>query len=138
MLEKITKKTHPIEWALILKALPSYRKRSAFLSIQDTVSLSGRYWDGGSRTVWHIINGNSVEQVPSRNDFPFIAPDIEVDLNNFELPGVLITVVSSGTFCGKPSFAHVYISPKGYCNTSCKDLSCSNCEALKNYSKNLN
>ena len=110
MFEKITKKTHPREWAIILKALPSYRKRSAYLSFQDKVSLSGRYWDGGSRTVWHIITGSLVNQVPSRSDFPFTAPpDTEIDLANPN-DGAKVMVISSGTFCGKPSTAHLYLS----------------------------
>lgn len=107
MFETITKKSHPKEWAIIKKALPNYRKRTATIAITDKVSLYGRYWDGGSRTTWYIIRGNSVEQVQSRNDYPFTAPDQEVDLTNPK-DGTVVMVVSSGTFCGKPATATLY------------------------------
>jgi len=108
-METITKKSHPKEWAIIIKALPNYRKRSAFLHANQTsVTLHGRYWDGGSRTTWHIIRGNLVEQVPSRNDYPFTSPETEIDLRNPN-DGVSVMVVSSGTFCGKPSTASLYM-----------------------------
>ena len=110
MFETITKKTHPKEWAIIKKVLPNYRKRTAIMNYQDSVEFHGRYWDGGSRTVWYILRGNLVDQVPSRNDYPFTAKELEVDLVNPNDGGVSVIVVSAGTFCGKPATACLYIN----------------------------
>jgi len=108
-MEKITQKSHPKEWAIIKKVLPNYRKRSAYIHRQSSVSLYGRYWDGGSRTVWYIVRGSLVEIAPSRNDSPLTAPDIEINLDN-QNDGVTVMVVSSGTFCGKPATASLYLA----------------------------
>lgn len=102
MIETITKKTHPREWAIIKKVLPNYRKRIAHLSIQKSTTLYGRFWNGGSKTVWFLLRNGQTEQVAARNDYPFTAPDIEVDLTDGTI------AISTGTFCGKASSACLY------------------------------
>jgi hypothetical protein len=78
---EITKKSHPAEWRLILLAFPNYRKRTANVVETENTTLHGRYWDGGSISRYAIIGpAKTVNQIPNRNDFPFTAPDIEVDL----------------------------------------------------------
>ena len=100
--ETITKKTHPKTWALIERTITNYRKRSATLHIQDDVSLTGRFWDGGSRTDWTLTKNNTITAVALRSDFPFTAPDKDVDLTDGTI------AISSGTFCGKTATASVY------------------------------
>ena len=102
----ITKNTHPKEWAILTKYCPSYRKRRAFFTVTESVALSGRYWDGGSKTNWRIIKDGTIQQISDRQDFPFSAPDTTVDL----LDGTI--VIATGTFCGKTSTAHIYLYRK--------------------------
>lgn len=42
---EITKKTHPKEWALILKAFPNYRKRSANIveTLRELIDVKEKY-----------------------------------------------------------------------------------------------
>ena len=101
--ERITKKTHPKTWALIVRTITNYRKRSATLHIQDDVTLTGRFWDGGSRTDWTLTKNNTITAVASRSDFPFTTSDKDVDLTDGTI------AISSGTFCGKTATASVYM-----------------------------
>jgi hypothetical protein len=103
---EITKKSHPAEWRLILLAFPNYRKRTANVVETENTTLHGRYWDGGSISRYAIIGlAKTVNQIPNRNDFPFTAPDIEVDLMDGR------QVVQCGVFCGKPGQAYLYRKP---------------------------
>lgn len=104
----ITKKSHPVEWALILKAFPTYRKRSALIITTDSTSLSGRYWSDGSISRYSVLHPGNPDAVSlgNRNDYPFTAPDVEVNL----LDGT--QVIQCGVFCGKPGQAYLYRGPK--------------------------
>jgi hypothetical protein len=102
-IETITSTTHPKEWALIKEAFPGYRKRRANLVRVESVTLSGRYWDGGSISRYCVVTGGvTFKHIPQRSDFPFTAPDIEVELNGDTV------VIQWGIFCGKPSQAYLY------------------------------
>ena len=99
----ITKSSHPAEWALILRCFPSYRKRKANIVETESTELSGRYWDDGSKSVYRIIHVHGeIVDLGDRSDYPFQAPDIEVDL----LDGT--QVVQCGIFCGRPGQAYLY------------------------------
>lgn len=100
--ERITKKSHPKTWALLTRTLHNYRKRSATLHIQDDVSLTGRFWDGGSKTDWILTKNGTTQTVAPRNDFPFTTPDKDVDLTDGTI------AISTGTFCGKSATASIY------------------------------
>jgi hypothetical protein len=102
MYDKIDK--NHTAWKLLKKALPSYRKRSAYLAEVESVILSGRFWSGGSRDEYTVIGiDGTVKHLPGRNDFPFTAPDERIELHTVQ------AVIQHGTFCGKPSTASVYI-----------------------------
>jgi len=103
----ITKKTHPKEWALIVRAFPNYRKRKAYIIETESTDLSGRYWSEGSISRYAVITtAGTVVQKPNRNDFPFTAPDETVDL----MDGT--QVVQCGVFCGRPGGAYLYRKPQ--------------------------
>lgn len=95
--------------ALINVALP-YRKTKAFVTLADTVTLSGTYWDGGSRSTYTAVNiatlrvATAKQYNPPQFGGPTMAPKVELP------PGVAI--VEHGTFCGKPSTARVYVRPQ--------------------------
>jgi hypothetical protein len=94
---------------MILKAFPSYRKRTAVWVQTDTVTLTGRYWDDGSKSYYKTIDANGcngVSTVCDRNDYPFTAPDAEVDLADGTV------VVQCGVFCGKAGYAYLYTIPE--------------------------
>ncbi len=100
----ITKQSHPTEWALILRCFPSYRKRRANIIETETTSLTGRYWDDGSKSVYRVVHpDDSVVDLGDQNDFwDQGAPDVEVDL----MDGT--QVVQCGIFCGRPGQAYLY------------------------------
>jgi hypothetical protein len=99
----ITKTSHPKQWAVILAAFPNYRKRKALMIETESVSLHGRYWDDGSISKYVIVDpSGGMKLAPRRNDFPFTAPDPEIDLADGT------QVVQCGVFCGKPGTAYLY------------------------------
>jgi len=100
---KLTKKDNPKEWAVILRAFPDYRKRSAYLFECNSTSLTGRYWSDGSISYYKIIGPTgAVQTVANRQDYPFTAPDQEVDLTDGT------QVVQCGIFCGHKGNAYLY------------------------------
>jgi hypothetical protein len=104
---KITKASHPKEWALIKKAVSNYKKRSALLVETESMSLTGRYWSEGSIDYYKKIHPDGrIEHLGNRQDYPFTAPDEEVDL----MDGT--QVVQCGVFCGKPGTAFLYVKPR--------------------------
>lgn len=103
---KITKASHPQEWALILKAFPNYRKRAALLIETESTSLTGRYWDEGSISKYVVVDpAGGMKLAPRRNDYPFTAPDPDVDLTDGT------QVIQCGVFCGKNGNAYLYRKP---------------------------
>ena len=105
--EKITKHTHPNEWALIKLAFPNYRKRSASLTMTDNIALTGRYWDDGSLSKYVVIDPTGgMKLAPRRNDYPFNSPDSIVNLADGT------QVVQCGIFCGENGLAHLYRKPE--------------------------
>jgi hypothetical protein len=103
---KITKQSHPKEWALLKKTCLNYKKRSALLIETESTELTGRYWSDGSIDRYSIWNpAGQMTVVPNRQDYPFTAPDTEVDL----MDGTV--VVQCGVFCGKPGTAFLYMKP---------------------------
>ena len=106
--EEISKSSHPKEWAIILRCFPSYRKRKANLVITENTTLHGRYWSEGSISRYAFVRtfDGDVVQIANRNDYPFTAPDVEVDLTDGT------QVVQCGVFCGKPGQAYLYRGPK--------------------------
>jgi hypothetical protein len=107
MSQTITKKSHPDQWAIIKRAFPDYRKRTARWVQTESVTLFGRYWDEGSKSYYKIVStNNNVSVVPCRHDYPFMAPDEVVELT----PETM--VVQCGIFCGKKGTAYLYTEVK--------------------------
>ena len=103
--QNITKKSHPKEWALIKRCFANYRKRTALIITTESTMLSGRYWSEGSISRYSVIDPKGNMTIKgNRNDFPFTAPDDEVDLTDGT------QVVQVGVFCGKPGQAYLYRS----------------------------
>lgn len=106
-MQTIELKKYPEIKRVILAADPSYKKHSAFVSIATAVTLSGTYWDGGSRDTYTAVNlanftrNTSPQFAPPQFGGPREAPRIE-------LPDDVV-IVRTGTFCGKKATAHVYV-----------------------------
>lgn len=84
------------------------RKRKCILVYPvDSVTLSGTYWSGGSRTDYSLCNMRTGQMTPLSGVAPpqFGGPS--------EAPRVQIPegscVISTGTFCGRPSAPTVYL-----------------------------
>jgi len=110
--------------AIVLAAFPSYRKRSAGLS---TFASSGQninsYWDGGSRDEYAIVDLSTMTKAPMptvghpyfevkgagvpTGEDQYVIVDHVGNVTLKSLPQGYV-LVRAGTFCGKPSTAHVY------------------------------
>ena len=105
----VTLSTAPELRRLIQAAFPDYRKKSAFLSAATDVTLSGTYWDGGSRNEYAAIdlatgrNAGAPQYDPPQFGGPRTDPRVQLPVG--------VAIVRAGTFCGKPATAHVYLHP---------------------------
>jgi len=95
---------------LILAADPTYRKRTAALTVASEVALRGTYWSGGTRATYTAVNiatrqSQTAEQyAPPQFGGPKEVPTVALP------PGAVI--VQTGFFCGKVSTAQVFIHPQ--------------------------
>lgn len=105
----ITLKTAPEALRLIRAADPSYRKTKARIFVGETVTLSGTYWDGGSRSTYTAVDlatGRS-KGAPQYNPPQFGGPRVDPCV---QLPeGVCI--IETGVFCGNTATANIYLHP---------------------------
>lgn len=100
----ITLKEHP---ALAKLVRPFSKKHKAIVYRQDAVALDGTFWDGGSRSDYHLVEiatGN-IEALP-RSDPPQFG-GVKAAVTRAIEPG--FAVIRSGVFCGKPSTPSIYI-----------------------------
>ena len=91
--------------AFVKRAAPGYRKREVGISIAKAVTLSGGYWDGGTRSQWYAVSVQGVSRPPlSYPTSPFgpQAPTVEM------VDGIVI--IEDGVFCGKPATLHIYVT----------------------------
>jgi hypothetical protein len=100
---------HP-EIARVIRSVdPKYRKHKAIVAGAERVTLSGTYWDGGSRSSYTAVNletGLSLG-APQYSPPQFGGPRVDPVV---ELPeGVVI--VRTGIFCGKTETAKIFINP---------------------------
>jgi hypothetical protein len=106
IMETINIREYPKIKDLLKKALPNYRKRGAFLSVCESVAISGTYWSGGSRDSYikADLSGRVLESLPQYNPPQFGGPkeDPRVYLDDFHV------VISCGIFCGKTATVHIY------------------------------
>lgn len=108
---------------LIVCAFPDYRKKKAMMSYfpENGVQINS-YWDGGSKDEFVIVNtSGQIKTLPTSHpeyDLKGISgqtPDVEAVNGNVylrRLPKGFV-LIRSGTFCGKPATAHVYLSREG-------------------------
>lgn len=94
--------------AFVKKAFPDYRKRKVTFRVTDSVTLSGGYWSGGSRTEWFGVQPNGAR-------FPLTYPTNPPQFAGGGKPPVFkITdikwVAEGGSFGGKPSSLTFYVS----------------------------
>jgi hypothetical protein len=95
---------------LIRAVAPSYRKKSVRVSVRESVTLHGTYWDGGSRSVYsavEIATGRHVSApnyAPAAFGGPQSAPVVAIPEG--------VAIVETGVFMGKPSTACVYLNPR--------------------------
>ena len=71
------------------------RKRKAFLHRRDHVEVFGTHWDGGSRSVYYLVN------IATGAAEPVYGSNVDIE------PGFAVVVV--GTFCGKPATPSVTV-----------------------------
>jgi hypothetical protein len=94
---------------VIRAAFPSYKKRDAWVSVAESVTLSGTYWDGGSRATYVAVDLVTQRSLgaprydPPQFGGPRTAPTVAL------LNGVVI--VGGGVSCGKPATAHLWVRP---------------------------
>lgn len=81
--------------------------RKIYVVRREKVELNGRYWDGGSKDEYTILNGATGEavRVPDR---PYMGPDPN---ESYELKQNEC-ILNTGTFCGKPARPRLYIRPE--------------------------
>ena len=109
-MKTVTLKDHPEVLRAIRAADPTYRKQKAFLFVSERVTLSGTYWDGGSRSEYTAVNlttGRSAgapQYAPPQFGGPRTAPEVDLPPD--------VSIVETGTFCGKTATATIYIHPQ--------------------------
>lgn len=106
----LTIKDHELLKAFIRRAFPGYRKHKADVTIgQGAVVLSGGYWDDGSRSEWRLVelHGTFVTKA-------LLYPTAPPQFGGTAPPSQPIQgrniVAETGTFRGKPSTLHLYMS----------------------------
>ena len=119
-------KTVPDLKAAIQAAFPRYARHKAFVSVFHPGVRVNSYWDGGSRSEFAVVELETLtrHELPTASHPYFdiarkgltnaATPDgaVKVDhVGNVELqilPDGFV-LVEAGTFCGKPSTAHVFV-----------------------------
>jgi len=100
---------HPEIKRVVLAASPHYRKRKAFFSVAETVSLTGTYWSSGSRSTYtavRLADGFALgapHYNPPQFGGPTHAPECVIPAG--------VAIVETGIFCGRPATAFVRIGP---------------------------
>lgn len=108
-MKTVTLKDHPEVMRAIRAADPTYRKQKAYLIVSERVTLSGTYWDGGSRSTYTAIdlatgrNAGAPQYAPPQFGGPRTAPEVDLPSD--------VAIVETGTFCGKTATATVYVNP---------------------------
>lgn len=88
---------------------PSYRKHKAILRVCESVTLSGTYWDGGSRSTYTAVNlstgrnSGAPQYDPPQFGGPRTDPRVSIPEG--------VAIVQTGIFCGKTATAFVYLNP---------------------------
>lgn len=93
-------KSFPGVKELLAKTFPDYKGRKFNLSIQRTISFHDLNWDGGSRTVYYLVNTDTEEVMKVDNSHaPWSKFSLDA-LQDRDIPKNCI-IVSQACFCGK-------------------------------------
>lgn len=88
-----------------------YRKHKVIVVISDRVTLSNLNWDGGSRRSYTAMTIDGGRVTGNTGKYAMMAPwNNPAEGKTLPLPPGYI-VISTGTFCGKPAAATIYINP---------------------------
>lgn len=109
-MNRVNLKAHPEVKAIILAADPTYRKREACVLVQESVSLYGTYWSGGSRSTYAAVDlatkaiGQAPQYAPRQFGGPATTPTCDIPQG--------VAIVRTGIFDGKTATAYVYVNPR--------------------------
>lgn len=106
-METITLKDRPDLQKIVKMVDGKCRKAKAFLHRRNEVTLSGTYWDSGSRSQYYLVNLNSGTVTPCASFAPVQFGGPREDRVQKIEPG--FAVVETGTFCGKPATPSIYL-----------------------------
>ena len=81
---------------LMRRAVPSYRRHEIIVHPTTSVTLSGAYWDGGSRSEWFKVDRNGV-----RTGYPGGHPGYGGPPEKVVTLGQGFLVMEDGVMCGK-------------------------------------
>jgi hypothetical protein len=124
-MKTIELKQHPEVQSAIRAAFPSYKKRSAFISVFSEHGVNvNTFWDGGSRDEYAIVELATGKRhaLPTRTH-PFfdiasrgvsgeteaLSVDARGNITLKLLPDGF-ALVQGGIFCGKTATAHIYLN----------------------------
>jgi hypothetical protein len=108
-MQTLTLKDNPELKTIIKAAFPDYRKQNCFVHVSTECTLSGTYWDGGSRSTYVAVNLSTKRSAgaPQYDPPQFGGPQRDPKC---AIPAG-IAIVKSGTFCGKTAIAQIFIHP---------------------------
>ena len=104
---RVNAKEQPELLRIVRAVSPSYRKHTLMVCFTDHVELTGTYWDGGSRSTYTAVclatlqTSTASQFAPAEFGGPKKTPSCEIPEG--------FAIVETGTFCGKPSEAYVYM-----------------------------
>ena len=108
-MQTVMLKQHPEILRVIRAADPTYKKTKAFVFTRESVTLSGTYWDGGSRSTYTAVelatgrNKGAPQYAPPQFGGPRQSPEVQIPHD--------VAIVETGVFCGKTATATVYVHP---------------------------
>lgn len=110
MSKSIDVKSAPELLRVVRAVDPKYRKHKVILCVYEQVTLSGTYWDGGSRSSYTAVDIKTgrVGPAPQYNPPQFGGP---VEAPRVDIPDG-VAIVETGFFCGKPKTATVFVNPR--------------------------
>lgn len=109
MFTTIELKAYPELKAIIKAAFPKYAKHKAWYVVAEDCTISGTYWDGGSRSEYVAVDLTTKRSAgaphydPPQFGGPVRDPQCAIPEG--------VAIVKAGTFCGKQATACVYIHP---------------------------
>lgn len=129
-MDKLALRQYPEVKRVVTVAFPSYRKLHAYVSTFPEHGMNiNSYWDGGSKREYALVELATMQRkVLPTSTHPFFeiaerglanqhTTVVETDhVGNITLKMIPegYALVESGTFCGKPATAHIYINAANF------------------------